>query len=191
MYEFIGINDIRASEILDSRGMPTVRAEVLLEDGTTGAACVPSGASTGKYEAVEKRDEDHHRFHGTGVLKIGWHGQQGNPQPVAWAKRARPAGNRPGAEGTGRYAELLLCRRQRGAGCVARPCPRGRGGTTACQAYQYIGGLSGRVMPVPMMNVINGGKHAGNNIDIQEFMIMPTGARTFAEDTAGAEVPVA
>ena len=69
MYEFIGINDIRASEVLDSRGMPTVRAEVLLEDGTTSAACVPSGASTGKYEAVEKRDEDHHRFHGAGVLK--------------------------------------------------------------------------------------------------------------------------
>lgn len=180
MYEFIGINDIRASEILDSRGMPTVRAEVLLEDGTTGAACVPSGASTGKYEAVEKRDEDHHRFHGTGVLKAcGMVNKE-----IRNLLRGR---NVLAQQEIDRVLKELDDTQNfsyvgaNAALAVSLACARAAAEALCLPLYQYIGGLSGRVMPVPMMNVINGGKHAGNNIDIQEFMIMPTGARTFAE----------
>ena len=180
MYEFIGINDIRASEILDSRGMPTVRAEVLLEDGTTGAACVPSGASTGKYEAVEKRDEDHHRFHGTGVLKAcGMVNKE-----IRNLLRGR---NVLAQQEIDRVLKELDDTQNfsyvgaNAALAVSLACARAAAEALCLPLYQYIGGLSGRVMPVPMMNVINGGKHAGNNIDIQEFMIVPTGAESFRE----------
>ncbi len=174
------IVDVYAREVLDSRGNPTVEVEVILEDGTMGRAMVPSGASTGAHEAVELRDGDKKRYNGKGVLNavdnvnnliapevIGMEVTHqvdidmlmididGTPNKSKLGANAILGVSLAVARAAANYLELPL--------------------------YQYIGGINGRDIPVPMMNILNGGKHADNNVDIQEFMIVPVGAPTFAE----------
>ncbi len=174
------IEDIFAREVLDSRGNPTVEAEVFLEDGSSGRAIVPSGASTGAYEAVELRDGDKDRFLGKGVQNavdnindiiaeelIGWdaYDQAGLDKLMI------------DLDGTANKQKL-------GANAilaVSLAVAHAAAESTGLSLYKYIGGVNGKVLPVPMMNILNGGQHADNNVDIQEFMVMPTGAKSFRD----------
>jgi enolase len=182
------IVDIIAREILDSRGNPTVEVDVVLEDGSMGRAAVPSGASTGAHEAVEKRDGDKNRYGGKGVL-----------QAVAAVNgEIYDALSGSDAEDQRRIDTLLIeldgtpNKSRLGANAilgVSLATAKAAAGSAALPLYKYVGGVSARVLPVPMMNIINGGAHADNPIDIQEFMILPTGAPTFAEGLRmGAEI---
>lgn len=174
------IVDVTAREILDSRGNPTVEAEVILEDGTVGRASVPSGASTGKYEAVELRDGDIHRYGGKGVQKA-----VDNIQEII-APELRDVEASHQAE-----IDELLCeldgtpnKSKLGANAilaVSLAVAKAAAESADLPLYQYLGGISARELPVPMMNVINGGVHADNQLDFQEFMIMPVGAETFSD----------
>jgi enolase len=182
------IVDILAREILDSRGNPTVEVDVVLEDGSTGRAAVPSGASTGAHEAVEKRDGDKARYLGKGVL-----------QAVA-AVNGEIFDTLSGvdAEDQRRIDSLLIeldgtpNKARLGANAilgVSLAISKAAAEAAALPLYKYVGGLNARVLPVPMMNIINGGAHADNPIDIQEFMILPTGAESFREGLRmGAEI---
>jgi enolase len=174
------IASVRAREILDSRGNPTVEVDVILSDGTLGRAAVPSGASTGIYEAVELRDGDKSRYLGKGVKKA----VANTNSALAKAVIGRDPGDQPGldaalmaADGTenkgklGANAILGVSLAAAKAAAIAHNLP----------LYRYIGGVNARVIPVPMANIINGGKHADNKIDFQEFMIMPLGAKSFSE----------
>jgi enolase len=177
------ISDIRAREILDSRGNPTIEADVILKSGAIGRAAVPSGASTGTREAIELRDGDNKRYGGKGVknacahvngeLRKALHGREAEDQ--AGVDRAMI--ELDGTENKSRLgANALLA--------VSLACARAAASDARQPLYRYLNGLAGNVpmqMPVPMMNVINGGVHADNNIDFQEFMILPVGARSFAE----------
>ncbi|WP_163850384.1 phosphopyruvate hydratase [Pseudooceanicola aestuarii] len=182
------IVDIHAREILDSRGNPTVEVDVMLEDGTLGRAAVPSGASTGAYEAVEKRDGDSARYAGKGVLEavaavngeiaetlVGFDATEQVAVDMAMIE----------LDGTDNKARL-------GANAilgVSLATAKAAADFTAQPLYRYVGGTSARVLPVPMMNIINGGEHADNPIDIQEFMIMPVAAENIREAVRmGAEV---
>ncbi len=174
------IVDVTAREILDSRGNPTVEAEVILEDGAVGRASVPSGASTGKYEAVELRDGDLHRYAGKGVQKA----VENIQEIIAPELRDIEASHQ---------AEIdeLLCeldgtpnKSKLGANAilaVSLAVAKAAAESADLPLYQYLGGISARELPVPMMNVINGGVHADNQLDFQEFMIMPVGAETFSD----------
>lgn len=182
------IIDIHAREILDSRGNPTVEVDVTLEDGTVGRAAVPSGASTGAYEAVEKRDGDKARYLGKGVLE------------ACAAVNGEIAENLVGMDVTEQVAidsamiELdgTPNKARLGANAilgVSLACAKAAAEFTAQPLFRYVGGTSARVLPVPMMNIINGGEHADNPIDIQEFMIMPVSASNVKEAIRmGAEV---
>ncbi len=182
------IIDITAREILDSRGNPTVEVDVLLEDGAEGRAGVPSGASTGAHEAVELRDGDAERYAGKGVLKAveavngeileNLAGMDAEDQIALDAALI----DLDGTDNKGRLgANAILGVSLAAAKAAAADC--------GLPLYRYIGGTQARVLPTPMMNIINGGAHADNPIDIQEFMIMPISAPTFAEAVrAGAEV---
>ena len=182
------IIDIYAREILDSRGNPTVEVDVTLEDGTIGRAAVPSGASTGAYEAVEKRDGDKDRYLGKGVLE------------ACAAVNGEIAENLVGMDVTEQVAidaamiELdgTPNKARLGANAilgVSLACAKAAADFTAQPLFRYVGGTSARVLPVPMMNIINGGEHADNPIDIQEFMIMPVSASNVKEAIRmGAEV---
>ena len=181
------IVDITAREILDSRGNPTVEVDVILEDGSMGRAAVPSGASTGAHEAVEKRDGDA-RYLGKGVQ-----------QAVAAVNgEIYDALAGSDAEDQRRIDNLLIeldgspNKARLGANAilgVSLATAKAAASSAALPLYKYVGGVSARVLPVPMMNIINGGAHADNPIDIQEFMILPTGAATFAEGLRmGAEI---
>jgi enolase len=182
------IAEIRGREIIDSRGNPTVEADVRLESGAMGRAAVPSGASTGTREAVELRDGDAARYLGKGVRKAVGHvngeirqalvGLEAADQPALDAKLC----SLDGTENKSRLgANAILAASLAAAHAVARE--QGVG------LYRYLGGAEACVMPVPMMNIINGGAHADNSLDIQEFMILPVGAPTFAEALRwGAEV---
>ncbi|WP_282603229.1 phosphopyruvate hydratase [Paracoccus sp. PARArs4] len=174
------IVDIFAREILDSRGNPTVEVDVTLEDGTMGRAAVPSGASTGAHEAVEKRDGDKSRYMGKGVLEA-----------VA-AVNGEIAENLVGEDATEQRAidELMIeldgapNKGRLGANAilgVSMAVAKAAAEATGQPLYRYIGGTSAHVLPVPMMNIINGGEHADNPIDIQEFMIMPVSAENIRE----------
>ena len=182
------IIDIFAREILDSRGNPTLEAEVTLEDGTMGRAAVPSGASTGAYEAVEKRDGDTARYKGKGVLEavaavngeiaealVGFDATEQVAIDTAMIE----------LDGTDNKARL-------GANAilgVSLAVARAASDFSAMPLYRYVGGTSAHVLPVPMMNIINGGEHADNPIDIQEFMIMPVSAPTIRDAVRmGSEV---
>ena len=174
------IDDIIAREILDSRGNPTVEVEVFLKDGTCGRAAVPSGASTGAYEAVELRDGDKSRFGGKGVLKAV---QNVNeiiaPELVEMQALEQVAIDELLIEldGTENKANL-------GANAilgVSLAVARAAAKAVQLPLYRYIGGTSARQLPVPMMNILNGGKHADSNVDFQEFMAMPVGAESFSE----------
>jgi len=174
------IVDIIGREILDSRGNPTVEVDVVLEDGSIGRAAVPSGASTGAHEAVELRDGDKARYLGKGVQKAV---EAVNGEIFRGAERPRGRGagpDRPDHDRSRRHAEQEPAGGQRHFGRVARLRQGGRG-ILDMPLYRYVGGTSARTLPVPMMNIINGGVHADNPIDFQEFMILPVGANSFAE----------
>ncbi|PIV75241.1 MAG: phosphopyruvate hydratase [Rhodobacteraceae bacterium CG17_big_fil_post_rev_8_21_14_2_50_65_11] len=174
------IIDIHAREILDSRGNPTVEVDVILEDGTMGRAAVPSGASTGVHEAVERRDGDKARYKGKGVLDavaavngelaealVGFDATEQAAIDAAMIEL-------DGTENKGRLGANAILG-------VSLAVAKAAAEYTGQPLYRYIGGTSAHVLPVPMMNIINGGEHADNPIDIQEFMIMPIGAETIGD----------
>lgn len=174
------IVDILGREILDSRGNPTLEVEVLLESGAIGRAAVPSGASTGDYEAVELRDGDKGRYLGKGVLKAVENVNDKIAEELIDFDAADQAYIDQfliDMDGTPNKAVL-------GANAtlgVSLACAKAVAETLDMPLYRYIGGVNARTLPVPMMNILNGGKHADNNVDFQEFMIMPVGADCFSE----------
>jgi len=182
------IGEIRAREILDSRGNPTVETDVFLADGTMGSAAVPSGASTGEREAVELRDGDETRFKGKGVLKAveNVNGEIAKALANMDAANQRAIDDKmielDGTENKGRLgANAILS--------VSMAAARASAASMGLSLYRYLGGISANLLPVPMMNILNGGAHADNNVDFQEFMAMPVGAPSFAEALRwGAEV---
>jgi len=183
-----GIADITGREILDSRGNPTVEVDVWLEDGAMGRAAVPSGASTGAHEAVEKRDNEPDRYLGKGVRDAceAVSGEIANALLGMDAEDQRRIDNvMIELDGTENKARL-------GANAilgVSLAVAKAAAQSAAQPLYRYIGGVQARVLPTPMMNIVNGGAHADNPIDIQEFMIMPIGADTIADSVRmGAEV---
>jgi len=182
------IIDIHAREILDSRGNPTVEVDVILEDGTMGRAAVPSGASTGAYEAVEKRDGDKARYMGKGVLEAvaAVNGE------IAEAIVGMDATEQVEIDMTMIELDGTPNKGRLGANAilgVSMAVAKAAADFTCQPLYRYIGGTSARVLPVPMMNIINGGEHADNPIDIQEFMIMPVSATNIKEAVRmGSEV---
>ena len=174
------IIDIHAREILDSRGNPTVEVDVILEDGTLGRAAVPSGASTGAYEAVEMRDGEKARYVGKGVQKAvaGVNGELADTL-VGFDATEQAAIDAvmiemDGTENKGRLGANAILG-------VSMAVAKAAAEATGQPLYRYIGGTQARVLPVPMMNIINGGEHADNPIDIQEFMVMPVAAPTLSE----------
>jgi enolase len=182
------IIDIHGREILDSRGNPTVEVDVLLDDGSFGRAAVPSGASTGAHEAVELRDGDKARYLGKGVLKAvdAVNGAITDALLGVDAEDQRDIDQiMLDLDGTANKSNLGANAILGTSLAVAKAAANARG----LPLYAYVGGLSAHVLPVPMMNIINGGEHADNPIDIQEFMIMPVGADTLAEGVRwGAEI---
>jgi enolase len=182
------IIDIHAREILDSRGNPTVEVDVTLEDGSMGRAAVPSGASTGAHEANEKRDGDARRYKGKGVLEAvaAVNGE------IAEAIVGFDATEQVGIDRTMIEMDGTPNKSRLGANAilgVSLAVAKAAAEFTAQPLYRYVGGTSARVLPVPMMNIINGGEHADNPIDIQEFMIMPVGASDIREAVRmGSEV---
>lgn len=174
------IEEVAAREVLDSRGNPTVEVDVYLDDGSMGRAIVPSGASTGAFEAVELRDGDDSRYLGKGVLKAVENvneiiadeitGMNPFDQPALDETLIRLDGtDNKGKLGANAILGVSLATARAAADSLGLPL------------FQYIGGVNGKVLPVPMMNILNGGKHADNNVDIQEFMVMPVGAASFRE----------
>jgi len=182
------IIDIHGREILDSRGNPTVEVDVLLEDGSFGRAAVPSGASTGAHEAVELRDGDKARYFGKGVLKA----VDAVNGPISEVLLGRDAEDQREIDMAMIAADGSANKGTLGANAIlgvslatAKAAANARG----LPLYSYIGGVSAHVLPVPMMNIINGGEHADNPIDFQEFMVMPVGADSLAEAVRwGAEI---
>ncbi len=174
------IVDILGREILDSRGNPTVEVEVQLESGIIGRAAVPSGASTGEHEAVELRDGDKSRYNGKGVLKAVANVNDRIAEELIdfdAADQAEIDNMLITMDGTENKSSL-------GANAilgVSLACAKAVAETLGLPLYRYIGGTNARTLPVPMMNILNGGKHADNNVDFQEFMIMPYGAPNFSE----------
>ncbi|MEA3328627.1 MAG: phosphopyruvate hydratase [Candidatus Omnitrophota bacterium] len=174
------IQQIKAREILDSRGNPTVEVDVMLEGGAFGRAAVPSGASTGEHEAVELRDEDKNRYFGKGVKKA-----VSNVNNIINSKIiGRDASSQ---EELDKYlCELDKTENKSNLGAnailgVSLACARASSQAKGLPLYKYLGGAEARVLPVPLMNIINGGSHADNNVDLQEFMIAPIGAPSFKE----------
>lgn len=182
------IIDIHAREILDSRGNPTVEVDVTLEDGSMGRAAVPSGASTGAYEAVERRDGDKGRYMGKGVLEAvaAVNGE------IAEALAGFDAMEQEAIDGTMIELDGTPNKGRLGANAilgVSMAVAKAAAEFCGQPLYRYVGGTSARVLPVPMMNIINGGEHADNPIDIQEFMIMPVAADTIRDAVRmGSEV---
>ncbi|RKY74975.1 MAG: phosphopyruvate hydratase [Candidatus Latescibacterota bacterium] len=174
------IVEVRAREILDSRGNPTVEVDVVLETGAMGRAAVPSGASTGTREALELRDGDRSRYLGKGVLRAVENvNERIAPEIIGMESEDQAEVDRKMIEldGTENKSEL-------GANAilgVSIAVAKASAEELGVPLYRYIGGLEARVLPVPMMNVINGGRHADNNVDLQEFMIVPLGAESFRE----------
>ena len=180
MKSMIEIVDVIGREILDSRGNPTVEVEVVLDDGVVGRAAVPSGASTGVYEACELRDGDSERYQGKGVLKAVTNVNT----EIADALIGMNALDQPAIDkllieldGTPNKARLGANAILGASLAVARAAAESLG----MSLYNYIGGVNARTLPVPMMNILNGGAHATNNVDIQEFMIMPVGAESWSQ----------
>lgn len=180
MKRLFSIEKVVGREIMDSRGNPTVEAEVILSDGSYGVAGVPSGASTGAFEAVELRDGDKNRYLGTGVLNAVEHVKNEitevvygrnplNQVEIDAAMIAADGTDNKGKLGANAILAVSLANAKAAAVAVGLPL------------YQYLGGTNARTLPVPMMNIINGGKHADSSLNIQEFMIMPVGAKSFSE----------
>lgn len=183
-----GIVEIHAREILDSRGRPTVEAEVTLESGVTGLAQVPSGASTGTFEAHELRDDDPKRYGGKGVLKA----VENIEEQISPELYGMDAFDQAGIDLAMIELDGTANKSKIGANAilaVSLATAKAAAATAGLPLYRYLGGPLSNVLPVPLMNVINGGAHADNNVDIQEFMIVPHGASSFAEALRwGAEV---
>ncbi|RSK28533.1 phosphopyruvate hydratase [Bacillus sp. HMF5848] len=182
------IIDVYAREVLDSRGNPTVEVEVITESGAFGRALVPSGASTGEYEAVELRDGDKSRYLGKGVLKAVENvNEKIAPELVGFDVRDQVGIDRAlieldGTENKGKLGANAILG-------VSMAAARAAADYLNVSLYEYLGGFNSKTLPVPMMNIINGGEHADNNVDIQEFMVMPVGASTFREALRmGAEI---
>jgi enolase len=182
------IVDVFAREILDSRGNPTVEAEVTLEDGSTGRAAVPSGASTGAHEAVELRDGDKSRYGGKGVLKA----VQAVNEDIFAALQGMDAEDQRGIDRTLIQLDGTKNKSRLGANAilgVSLAVAKAAAEASGLPLYRYVGGANAHVLPTPMMNIINGGAHADNPIDFQEFMILPVGMDTFADALrCGAEI---
>jgi enolase len=174
------IQAIHAREVLDSRGNPTVEVDVMLDCGSIGRASVPSGASTGTYEAVELRDKDKKRFQGKGVLTA----LQNIREKISPALKGKDALDQgevdrilielDGTENKGKLGANAILG-------VSLAAARAASNALGLPLYRYLGGVNGNLLPVPMMNILNGGKHADNNVDVQEFMILPVGATNFRE----------
>ncbi len=188
MKEYLEIDEVRALEVLDSRGNPTVQVEVVLEDGSQGVALVPSGASTGSFEAVELRDGDKSRYLGKGVLKA--------VENVNTIIRDKIIGmnayDQIGLDRTLIELDGTENKGKLGANAtlgVSLAVARAAASSLGMEIYNYIGGINAKVLPTPMMNIMNGGKHADSTLSVQEFMIMPVGAKSFTECMRmGAEV---
>ena len=182
------IIDIHGREILDSRGNPTVEVDILLDDGSFGRAAVPSGASTGAHEAVELRDGDASRYMGKGVTKA----VDAVNGPIADALLGFDAEDQRDLDMLMLELDGTANKSKLGANAilgVSMAAAKAAANARGLPLYSYIGGVSAHVLPVPMMNIVNGGEHADNPIDVQEFMIMPVGAETLAEAVRmGAEV---
>ncbi len=176
----IYIDDVYADEVLDSRGNPTVKATVVLSDGTISSAIVPSGASTGKKEALELRDENENRFLGKGVLKAVENVNSVIAEEIIGLNpynQSNIDGILKEIDGTDNYSNL-------GANAtlgVSMAVARAASISLGLPLYRYLGGSNAVVLPTPMFNIVNGGSHADNNVDFQEYMIMPTGFDTFSE----------
>ena len=180
MKDYLGIEEVKALEVLDSRGNPTVQVEVVTEAGFSGVAMVPSGASTGSFEAVELRDGDKSRYLGKGVLKA-----VENVNKII----------SPKLEGMNVYEQAIIDKTlidldgtenkgKLGANAtlgVSLAVAKAAANSLGMELYNYIGGPNAKTLPVPMMNIMNGGKHADSTLSVQEFMIMPVGAKTFTE----------
>ena len=180
MKDYLGIEEVRALEVLDSRGNPTVQVEVVTEGGFSSVAMVPSGASTGSFEAVELRDGDKSRYLGKGVLKA-----VSNVNEII----------APALEDMNVYNQVAIDKKlieidgtenkgKLGANAtlgVSLAVAKAAASSLGMELYNYIGGTNAKTMPVPMMNIMNGGKHADSTLSVQEFMIMPVGAKNFTE----------
>lgn len=180
MKEYLAIENIEAIEVLDSRGNPTVQVEAILEGGFTGRAMVPSGASTGSFEAVELRDGDSSRYQGKGVLKAVENVNTEIKKKIMGMNALNQVELDKALielDGTENKAKL-------GANAtlgVSLAVARAAANALGLDIYNYIGGVNAKVLPTPMMNIMNGGKHADSTLSVQEFMIMPVGAKTFSE----------
>jgi len=178
MKQYIEIEEVFAREVLDSRGNPTVEVEVIA-GGIIGRATVPSGASTGAYEAVELRDGDNKRYNGKGVLKAVKNVNEIIAPEIEGMNVLEQVAidnvmiTLDGTDNKGKLGANAILG-------VSLACARAAAGNLGLSLYQYIGGTNAKLLPVPMMNILNGGKHADNNINIQEFMIMPVGASSFS-----------
>lgn len=171
---------LRAREIIDSRGNPTLEAECLLEDGSLGRAAVPSGASTGEHEALELRDGDAKRYGGKGVRKA----VRNVHETIAPALLGNDALDQAALDRLLVELDGTPLKSKLGANAmlgVSLAIAKAAAASQGASLYRYLGGAGARVLPVPMMNVLNGGAHADNNVDLQEFMVVPLGAATFAE----------
>jgi enolase len=182
------IIDVRAREILDSRGNPTVEVDVLLDDGSFGRAAVPSGASTGAYEAVELRDTKAKRYMGKGTLgAVKNVNEKIAPEVIGMDALAQEEIDKlmiemDGTKNKGKFGANAILG-------VSLAAAKAAANSVGLPFYRYLGGCNANILPVPMMNILNGGKHADNNVDFQEFMVMPIGAENFPEALRmGAEV---
>ncbi len=180
MKDYLGIESVKALEVLDSRGNPTVQVEVVTEGGFSGVAMVPSGASTGSFEAVELRDGDKSRYLGKGVLQAVKNVNEkiaGKIENMNVYEQAKIDKTLIELDGTDNKAKL-------GANAtlgVSLAVAKAAAASLGMSLYNYIGGVNAKELPVPMMNIMNGGKHADSGLTVQEFMIMPVGAKTFSE----------
>lgn len=180
MKNFLGIRDVKALQILDSRGNPTIQVEVITEDGYVGKASVPSGASTGSFEAVELRDGDKSRYLGKGVEKA----VENVNKKIAKAIIGMNVYEQRKIDGEMIKLDDTPNKSNLGANSilgVSLAVAKAASNSLGLDLYQYIGGINGKELPIPMMNILNGGKHSDNNISIQEFMIIPIGNITFTE----------
>ena len=180
MKNYLEIEEIKALEVLDSRGNPTVQVTVELFDGSVGEAMVPSGASTGAFEAVELRDGDKSRYMGKGVLKA----VENVNNIIAPALEGMNAYDQPLVDKTLIELDGTDNKGKLGANAtlgVSLAVAKAAAASLGMELYQYIGGVNAKTLPVPMMNILNGGKHADNTVSTQEFMIMPVGAKSFTE----------
>ena len=178
--DYLEIEKVTGREIIDSRGNPTVEAEVRLADGTVARGAAPSGASTGEFEALELRDGDRQRFGGKGVLNAA----ENISTVINDAIRGMDAGDTCAVDKAMIRADGTKDKSGLGANAilaVSIACARAAAVSLDLPLYRFLGGVNANRLPVPMMNILNGGQHADNNVDIQEFMIMPVGAKSFTE----------